>query len=273
MNRTAILLTVYFNDSYSDFKDAIASLYCQTNLDFDIFVQEDGEINSKIHGFLINELKDKKIKFLGERSVNKGFDYSLNELIKLVMNLDYEYIVRMDSDDISNPERIERQLVFMESNPSIDVCGTNIQEFGDGFNYNKIVTYPLNHKDMFNFFNKRVPLAHVSAFFRRSYFVKAGLYRVDGHLNNGDTLMWMNGFMNGCNFANIDIVGVRVRVTSSFFNRRGGWKKTTADFKNRILVNKNLHYGVASYFYAFFGAGINLLPSIFKKYAYRYLRK
>ena len=128
-------------------------------------------------------------------------------------------------------------------------------------------------RDRFNFFNKRVPLAHVSAFFRRSYFVKAGLYKLDGHLNNGDTLMWMSGFMNECNFANVDIIGVRVRVSSDFFNRRGGWKKTSADFKNRMLVNKNLNYGFFAYIYAVFGAGINLLPSVFKKYAYLYLRK
>ena len=273
MKKVAVILTVYLNDSYNDFKEAITSLYLQSQHCFDIFVQEDGKVNSKIHDFLTDELKVKKIKFLGERSINLGFDYSLNELIKIVMNLDYEYIVRMDADDISNPERIERQLSFMESNSSIDVCGTNIQEFGDGFNYKKIVSYPLNHEDMFNFFNKRVPLAHVSAFFRRSYFHKAGFYKVDGHLNNGDTLIWMNGFMNGCNFANIDIIGVKVRVSSSFFDRRGGWKKTTADFKNRMLVNKNLDYGFMSYLYAIFGACINLSPSIFKKYAYKYLRK
>ena len=273
MNKVAVILTVYLNDSYSDFKESITSLYLQSNQCFDIFIQEDGRVNSKIHNFLTNELKEKKIKFLGERSVNLGFDYSLNELIEIVMSLDYEYIVRMDADDISKSHRIEKQLFFMENNPSIDICGTHIQEFGDGFNYKKIVTYPLKHKDMFIFFNKRVPIAHVSAFFRRSYFIKAGRYKVDGHLNNGDTLMWMKGFMKGCNFANIDFIGVKVRVTKSFFNRRGGWKKTKADFNNRMLVNKNLHYGFKSYIYAFFGALINLLPAIFKKYAYIYLRK
>lgn len=272
MNDTAIILTVYVNDSFNDFKESIESMYSQSYFYYDIFVQEDGKVNSDIHDFLINELKQKKIKYLGERIENKGFDYSLNELIKIVLGLDYEYIVRMDADDIATNFRIEKQLNFMKKNLAIDVCGTYIEEFGDGFDYTKTITYPLNHDDMFNFFNKRVPLAHVSALFRRSYFVKAGLYEVDGHLNNGDTLMWMSGFMNGCNFANIDIIGVKVRVSRGFFNRRGGWKKTKADFKNRILVIKNLNYGTASYFYAFVGAVINLLPSLIKKYAYKYLR-
>tara|TARA_B110000008_G_C16883342_1_gene529835 strand:+ start:52 stop:873 length:822 start_codon:yes stop_codon:yes gene_type:complete len=273
MNKTAILMTVYSKDSYNDFNQALNSLHSQSNNNFDIFIQEDGEIDPKIHQLLINNLKEKKIKFLGERSNNKGFDYSLNELITLTMNLNYKYFFRMDSDDISLPERVEKQLAFMDRNPLIDVCGTFITEFGDGFEYCKTVSYPVKHEDMFLFFKKRVPLAHVTALFRRSYFEKAGLYNVEGHLNNGDTLMWMKGFMSGCKFANLDIIGVKVRVSKNFFKRRGGSHKVISDFKNRLVVNKNLKYGLTSYFYAFLMIGINLLPPFLKIIAYKRLRR
>lgn len=273
MIQAAILMTVYSKDSYKDFKEAIDSLNHQSINNFDIFVQEDGEVDPEIHKLLLKSLKEKKIKFLGERSKNKGFDYSLNELITLTMNLNYNYFFRMDSDDISSPERIDKQLAFMENNPSIDVCGTFIQEFGDGFKYSKTVSYPLKHSDMFLFFKKRVPLAHVSAVFRRSYFEKAGLYDVEGHVNNGDTLMWMKGFKNGCKFANLDIIGVKVRITKNFFKRRGGFHKTISDFQNRLVVNRSLEYGLSSYFYAFLMTGINILPPVLKKIAYKYLRR
>jgi hypothetical protein len=161
----------------------------------------------------------------------------------------------------------------MDNNSYIDVCGTYIEEFGDGIQYNKVVTYPLNHNSMLNFFKKRVPIAHVSAFFRRSYFEKAGLYEVDGHINNGDTLMWMNGFASGCWFANIDYIGIKVRVSKDFFGRRGGWKKVASDFNNRLTVNKKLNFGISAYYYAFAVALVNLLPSTMKKYAYKYLRQ
>jgi hypothetical protein len=179
----------------------------------------------------------------------------------------------MDADDICMPRRIERQLAFMEKNLDADVCGTYIEEFGDGINYSKVVKYPLTHGKMLIFFKKRVPIAHVSSFFRISYFEKAGLYRVNGHFNNGDTLMWMDGFTSGCRFANIDYVGVKVRVSQDFFGRRGGWKKTVADFKNRLTVNKKLNFGPMAYLYAFAVAFVNMMPPVMKKYAYKHLRQ
>ena len=272
MNQIAVLLTVYKNDGLREFKVALESLYRQTISDFDIFIQEDGPVEADIHAYLIDELSVGKIRYLGERNDNKGFDYSLNELISKALREKYEYIVRMDADDISMPERLENQLDFMNHNLDIDVCGTYIEEFGDGIVYNKVVKYPLNHKDMMSFFNKRVPIAHVSAFFRSSYFAKAGLYEVNGHYNNGDTLMWMKGFVTGCRFANLYYVGVKVRVSKDFFYRRGGWNKTWSDFKNRITVNKALHFGFASYFYAVAVAVVNIMPPLMKKYAYKYLR-
>ena len=273
MNQVAILMTVYSKDSYNDFKEALDSLYLQSYKNFDIFIQEDGEIDPEIHKLLLKSLKKKKIKFLGERSKNKGFDYSLNELITLTMNLNYNYFFRMDSDDISSTERVGKQLAFMENNPSIDVCGTFIKEFGDGLKYSKTVSYPLKHSDMFLFFKKRVPLAHVTAVFRRSFFEKAGLYNVEGHINNGDTLMWMKGFKSGCKFANLDIIGVKVRITKNFFKRRGGVHKIISDFKNRLVVNRSLKYGLSSYLYALLVTGINILPLVLKKIAYQYLRR
>ena len=273
MNQIAVLLTVYKNDGLEVFKVALDSLYKQTIENFDIFVQEDGPVDADIHEYLTQELNVGRIKHLGERGENKGFDYSLNELIDKVFMAEYEYIVRMDADDISMPERLERQLDFMNENSDIDVCGTYIEEFGDGIEYAKVVTYPLTHNAMLGFFKKRVPIAHVSAFFRRSYFEKAGLYEVDGHFNNGDTLMWMKGFDSGCRFANIEYIGVKVRVSQDFFGRRGGWKKTASDFKNRLTVNKKLHFGLSAYFYAFAVATVNMMPPIMKKYAYKHLRQ
>jgi len=272
MSQVVALLSVYKNDNLEEFQEALDSLYNQTITDFDIFVQEDGPVDGSIHEYLTQALNTGKVKYLGERSENKGFDYSLNELINKALAEKYEYIVRMDADDVSMPERLERQLNFMNKNPDIDVCGTYIEEFGDGIEYAKVVTYPLTHNIMLNFFKKRVPIAHVSAFFRGSYFKKAGLYKVEGHFNNGDTLMWMKGFSSGCRFANIKYIGVKVRVSQDFFGRRGGWKKTVSDFKNRLTVNKELNFGFSAYFYAVAVAVVNMMPATLKKYAYKYLR-
>lgn len=272
MSRIVVLLTVYQNDRPPAFQAALESLYNQSLSGFDIFVQEDGPIDQSIHAYLEGELQSRRIAFLGVRGENRGFDYSLNELIERAIQLEYDYMVRMDADDISVPDRLEKQFNFMESNPEVDVCGTLIEEFGDDIDYAKVVKYPLEHQSMLRFFQKRVPIAHVSAFFRRRYFDKAGLYETEGHWNNGDTLMWMKGFAADCQFANINHVGVKVRVNRDFFGRRGGLKKAWSDFKNRLRVNRTLGFGPLAYGYACATFVVNLLPAFMKKYAYKYLR-
>jgi len=272
MSRIVALITVYQNDNLPAFQAAMESLYDQSFHDFDIFVQEDGLVDKQIHTYLVDQLQYQRIAFLGTRNENKGFDHSLNELIERAMLLKYDYMVRMDADDISKSERLERQFNFMQSHPDVDICGTFIEEFGENIDYNKVVKYPMNHQAMLRFFQKRVPIAHVSAFFRRRYFDQAGLYETKGHWNNGDTLMWMKGFAANCQFANIDYIGVKVRVNRDFFGRRGGLKKAWSDFKNRLTVNRTLGFGPLAYGYACATFVVNLLPSTMKKYAYKYLR-
>ena len=273
MNDIAVLISIYRNDNLDDLKECINSLYNQSFKQFDIFVQEDGPVDENIDIFLTEELYSKRISYLGKRESNIGFDFSLNELLEITFKKGYKFFVRMDADDIAMSERIEQQFEFMDKHPNIDVVGTFIEEFSTEISFSKKLSYPLSHQDMRNFFKRRVPLAHVTAFFRKTFFDKAGFYETDGHLNNGDTLLWMKGFNNGCNFANINYIGVRVRVSKEFFERRGGLKKAYCDFRNRIEVINTLNYSPLTIFFAIGSSLIILLPRRLKKLAYLYLRK
>jgi len=266
-----VIMSIYKNDKLEYVKEALKSLYNQS-LKADIFIKIDGKINKDLENFLFFEKEKGNITYLDKRDENKGLAVSLNELIRVGLDKGYKYFFRMDADDISNLDRFKRQIEFMKKNKDIDICGTFIEEFGDGIEYKKKVKYPLTHQEMFKFFKKRVPLAHVSVCFRDTFFKKAGFYPEKNHITNEDTLMWLNGFKNGCNFANIDYVGVKVRVSKDFFNRRRSLKKVWYDFKNRLLVNKELGYGIDSYFYAVGMLVINLLPPSLKKLAYKFLR-
>jgi len=271
-NKSVVLMLVYINDSLDHFKAAIESLYSQTYQNFDIYIQEDGEIKPDIHNFLLEELRLKRITYLGIRNFKKGISYSRNEILRKAIKEDYLYFITMDSDDICDEDRISKQINFLEKNKDIDVCGCHIEEFGDGINYHKFVKYPLLHEDMFNLFRYRVPLANVTSVFRKDFFQKAGIYPEKNVINNEDTMLWLNGFINKCTFANVDFIGVRVRVSTDFFNRRNGFKKVISDFRNRITVNRKLKYGLSSYFFAVLVLFINLLPAYVKALIYKRYR-
>jgi len=270
LHKIASIVSVYKNDSLRTLQPAIESLLNQTQ-EVDIFVQEDGSVQEDVDKYLSDLYQEQKIHYLGKRKKNFGLAVSLNELLDVVIKKGYEYIARMDSDDISIVNRIEKQYQFMLKNEDIDVVGGYIEEFGDGFEYQKVVRYPLKHEEMYRFFAKRVPLAHVSAFYRKSFFDKAGLYPVSSPTNE-DTLMWLEGFKNGCKFANISEVLIKVRVSSDFFSRRGGAKKAISDFKDRVRVIRELGYNYNAYGYAAALLIVNLVPGWAKKILYKRLR-
>lgn len=270
MSSVAVVLSVYRSVSLKDLKECLDSIYNQTYKS-DIFIKIDGEVPDNLYRYLKDEFEQNRIKYLDYREKNLGIAPSYNELFKEVLDRDYKYIARMDSDDIMLPYRIEEQYNFMKKNIDIDIVGGYIEEFGDDFEYNKKVKYPLSHQEMFKFFAKRVPIANVTTFFRKSFFDKAGVYPVSSPTNE-DTLLWINGFKNGCKFANINKVLVKVRVSKSFFQRRGGIDKALNDFMDRLKVIRTLGYNIDSYFYAFALFVVNILPASIKKILYTKLR-
>ncbi len=270
MNKIAVIMSVYNNDTLQHVEEALESLYKQ-KISLDVFIQQDGKVEQKVDSYLQGELQKQKIVYVGKRAENRGLAYSLNELLDLILAQDYEYIARMDADDISLPKRFEKQYKFMLENRDVDIVGGYIEEFSSEISYNKVVKYPLSHDEMYKFFAKRVPVAHVTAFFRRSFFEKAGVYPTISKTNE-DTLLWMNGFKAGCRFANIPEVLVRVRVTKDFFTRRGGVEKAWSDFKDRWKVIKTLGYNKSSYVYAIGLFTVSIMPSEIKKFFYKRLR-
>ena len=262
----AVIMSVYKNDKLEYLKEAINSLQM-----VDIFIHCDGKVADGIESYLDDLLDAKHIVHLSKSDINKGLAYSLNLLINNALDKGYHYIARMDSDDISIKDRFRLQYDFLEKHKEIDIVGGYIEEFANDFKYHKIVKYPLEHEDMFRFFKKRVPLAHVSVMYRDSYFQKAGFYPTTS-LTNEDTLMWMEGFKNGCLFANIPKVLVKVRIGRDFFGRRGGIKKAWSDFKDRIMVIRVLRYNYTSYIYALLIFLVNIAPQNIKKFLYKTLR-
>lgn len=81
----------------------------------------------------------------------------------------------MDADDISLPDRIEKQICFLNEHPEIDVVGGAINEIDEeGCESGKTIVYPATPTECKKFFAKRNPLAHPAVLFRKSFFDKIG---------------------------------------------------------------------------------------------------
>lgn len=106
---------------------AIRSIIYQTYSYWELIIIDDGSTDNSL--LVAQSFIDQRIKVISEGK-NKGISARLNQTLDLSKGT---YFARMDADDVSFPKRIESQIDFMQSNPSIDLLGTEMLVYnGDG---------------------------------------------------------------------------------------------------------------------------------------------
>jgi len=112
-----------YNTQEENLKKAINSILIQTYDEFEFIIVNDGSKTDLEK--IVKEFNDNRIKIINNNG-NKGFVYSLNTAIKHAKG---KYLVRMDTDDISTSDRIEKQVDFMKKHPEYAVVSSKTIEF------------------------------------------------------------------------------------------------------------------------------------------------
>jgi len=99
--------------------EAIESIVSQTLKNWELFIIDDHSTDGSWEIIQTYAKKDPRIRVFRNRQ-NKGLVRSLNFLIPKTTGA---YVARMDADDISLPERLEKQVAFLEKHPYIIACG------------------------------------------------------------------------------------------------------------------------------------------------------
>ncbi len=119
MNRTNPKVTVgipVFNGQ--DFiRLAVKSVLNQTYSDFELIITDDGSTDDSVK--IIQSFDDPRIRIISDGE-NMGISFRLNQQISLAKG---EFFIRMDADDIMMPDRIERQIKYLEKHPDVDLIG------------------------------------------------------------------------------------------------------------------------------------------------------
>lgn len=157
------VMSVFNGEKY--LAQAIESILNQTHSHFEFIIVNDGSTDNSVNIIKSFMEKDSRIVLIDRE--NKGLPYSLNEAISVSKG---DYIARMDSDDISLPQRFEKQIEYMEKE-NLDVCGSFIETFTSG-SITKNVTYPVSNEDIkfsLLFFSA---LAHPTVILKKDVFDK-----------------------------------------------------------------------------------------------------
>lgn len=270
MKQIAVIMSLYKNDRIKYAKLAVESILNQTYKDFDYYIQYDGPVDAEVDAYL-SMLKDERVK-IHKRAENKGLAQSLNDLLNIVMPMGYDFIARMDADDISERNRFERQLKYFEHHPDLECLGTwaiEITSTGDEYFKKQM---PEANKECFALFRKRDCMIHPTVMFRRSYIEKAGLYTLDTFFGE-DTMMWAQGFASGCKMGNVPEYLFRFRLDDNFFNRRRGWKYAKGIWQLRHRVNRMLGFGIVEDAWAIAYAVAKMMPTSILNLIYKNARR
>lgn len=264
----SVLLPVYKKDNPFFFDESLASVLAQTFQDIVVLVGVDGPVEGKLAQTLKEVEKNERVEVIYFKE-NRGLACVLNDLIAHSRELGVEYLARMDADDKCVNDRFERQLAYLQKHPEVDVVGGRIEEIDQkGEKNGKAVKYPLTHEECRKFFRYRDCLAHPATFFRMSYFDKAKGYRPE-YRKNQDTMLWYDGFLNGCVFSNLTDTVLYFRVAPDFYSRRNGWKRAKQMLTDRIKINKALGYDQSANLFALAMFGMTISPTWLKKFLYR----
>lgn len=273
MDNIATILPIYINDNSNYLTLSIDSLLNQSYKNMHVYIGIDGPIGEDLKECINQYDKDERITIVWFKE-NRGLACVLNDLLDLAIKDGYEYIARMDADDISLPDRLEKQIVYLKNNPDIDVVGGAIEEINEkGESRNKVIVYPSGPDACWSFFSKRNPHAHPAVLFRKRFFEKAGCKYRPEYRQNQDTMLWYDGMKNGTLHANIPDVVLKFRMTDALFKkRRNGWEFAKKQFKDRIMINRGLSYGIGADIYGFAMFCLLISPAWIKKIAYRVFR-
>lgn len=273
MEKVAVILPVYKNDKVPYIKLSFDSILNQTYGNIHLYVGVDGPVGKDLKACLQEYERDERISVEWFKE-NRGLAIVLNDLLDICFKAGYEYIARMDADDISMPNRIEKQMAFLQANPDIDVVGGAIEEIDENSNSRgKTIVYPKGPKECYDFFSRRNPHAHPAVLFRKSFFEKAGCKYRPEYRQNQDTMLWLDGMSKGTKHANLQDVVLRFRFTNSLFKkRRNGWAFAKKQLHDRKIINKTLSYGFGATVFGYMMFCMLVSPPWVKKIAYKVFR-
>ena len=224
----SVLISVYKKEKPEYLKTALQSIINQTLKPTEIVIVKDGLLTQELDDCIKKyENKYPELTKIVAFRENRGLGLALRDGVTACK---YDYIARMDSDDIAKPDRFAKQFQYLKQHPETALLGTWITEFSKDENKPDTLTeLPCTHQGILKYAKKRNPFRHMTMLLKKEAVIKAGNYR--DFLWFEDYDLWVRMLQKGYIAANIPEYLVSVRADEEMFARRGGWRYLKQDLK------------------------------------------
>lgn len=217
----SVLMSVYYKEHPDYLRQSMQSIYDQTVPTDDFVLVCDGPLTPELDA-VISGMQQQ----FGSRlhvcrlSKNGGLGKALNFGIGQCKN---DLVVRMDSDDVSRPDRCQRQLAIFHDHPEYSLVSGIVEEFSDTITNVSVRRIVPEHQDaIIAFAKKRNPFNHPCIMYKKSAVQAVGSYQ-DFYLLE-DYYLWIRMLQHGFIGYNLQEPLLWMRAGSDMYKRRGGWK-------------------------------------------------
>lgn len=222
--KVTVLMPVYNTEKY--LRDAIESILDQTYSDFDFIISDDGSTDNSLE--IIRSYNDSRIRIVRHKE-NLGLISTLNEGIYLAST---DLIARMDADDISYPDRLEKQVVAFENNSKLVLIGSDVDIINE---YGKLISYepkPTNPNSIKIILSIICPIAHPTVVFKKEPVIKRGGY--NNYYVAEDYDLWTRLVEDG-ELSNLPIPLLKYRINTEGESLQ---KNNIQQINSRIISNR-----------------------------------
>ena len=223
MEKYSVLISLYAKEKPEYLREALDSMIGQTVSPDQVVLVEDGPLTDSLYDVVeAYQRKNPGLFTIVKNEKNLGLGLSLNEGLKACRN---ELVARMDTDDVSKPDRCEKQLKRYEEKPELAILGCHVDEFiGDVSNVTSKRRVPLSSGEIFEYAKRRSPFNHPAVLYRKSAVLACGGY--SDLRRNQDVDLFGRMLFSGYQGENLDEALLWFRNGEELARRRKSWENT-----------------------------------------------
>ena len=226
--KVTVLMPAYNAGKY--IAEAILSVLEQSFPDFELLIVDDG--SSDDTRSVIRRFPDPRIRLLTQ--VNSGISVALNRGLSAARGI---YIARFDADDICLPQRLERQVLFLDGHPTYLVTGSDAEYIAeDGEHLFDFHCTGHSHKEIVENLYVKCPFIHSGVMYRKDAVLKAGGYSPYAH-NFEDHLLWTQ-LLKGGKCCNLPEPLIKVRINPASVTIDEKWRGRRFRSLKRAIIRK-----------------------------------
>lgn len=263
--RVSIIMGIY--NCANTLSEAIDSILVQTYTDWELILCDDGSTDDTL--LIAMDYMKKfptQIKLL-QNHVNIGLNKTLNRCLEQVSG---EYIARMDGDDISLPERLEREVLFLDRHPEYAIVSCPMiyfDEHGD-WGRGKAISVPQENDFIYG-----SPFCHAPCMVRaEAYLAVHGYSENRWTIRAEDYYLWFSMYAAGYRGANLSDALYKMRDDENAYKRRK-FRYALNESYVRFSGYRMLKLPLRCYLYAFRPIAVNLIPKVLYRYLHHRKRK